>query len=67
MAEITTVEIRDFLNAASTIATCPAACDEKTLGTAIALFGKLIDCRTQGSIQIALVLDGEIHVPRGET
>ena len=67
MSEISTVEIRELLNAVNVLATRPAASDETTIGTAIALFSKLIDCRTQGIFKIAMVVDGQVHLPNGES
>lgn len=51
-------EIRKLLVAVETIAVRPAQCTENTIGEAIGYFKKLINARTNGVIQIALVVDG---------
>lgn len=53
-------EIRKLLDAVQVLAVRPAQCDENTLGEAIGYFKKLINDRTNGQIQIALVVDGVV-------
>lgn len=53
-------EIRKLLDAVQVLAVRPAQADENTLGQAIGYFKKLINDRTNGQIQIALVVDGVI-------
>lgn len=53
-------EIRKLLDAVQVLAVRPAQADENTLGQAIGYFKKLINDRTNGQIQIALVVDGVV-------
>ena len=53
-------EIRKLLIAVETLAVCPAQADEKTLGEAIGYFKKLVNDRTQGAIQIVMLVDGKM-------
>ena len=53
-------EIRKLLDAVQVLAVRPAQADENTLGQAIGYFKKLINDRTNGQIQIVLVVDGVI-------
>ena len=53
-------EIRKLLDAVQVLAVRPAKADENTLGQAIGYFKKLINDRTNGQIQIVLVVDGVI-------
>ena len=53
-------EIRKLLDAVQVLAVRPAQADENTLGQAIGYFRKLINNRTNGQIQIALVVDGVV-------
>ena len=60
MEKIEIHEIRKLLIAVETIAVRPAQADENTLGQAIGYFKKLINDRTNGQIQITLVVDGVV-------
>lgn len=53
-------EIRKLLDAVQVLAVRPAQANENTLGEAIGYFKKLINDRTNGQIQIALVVDGVV-------
>lgn len=53
--QITTIEIRELLNAVQILATRPAAATEEDLGTALALSPKLVDQCTGGMIRVAYV------------
>ena len=53
-------EIRKLLDAVQVLAVRPAQADKNTLGQAIRYFKKLINDRTNGQIQIALVVDGVV-------
>lgn len=53
-------EIRKLLDAVQVLAVRPAHADENTLGQAIGYFKKLINDRTNGQIQIVLVVDGVV-------
>ena len=53
-------EIRKLLIAVETLAVRPAQADEKTLGEAIGYFKKLVNDRTQGVIQIVMLVDGKM-------
>ena len=53
-------EIRKLLDAVQALAVRPAQADENTLSQAIGYFKKLINDRTNGQIQIALVVDGVV-------
>ena len=53
-------EIRKLLDAVQTLAVRPAQCNENTLGEAIGYFKKLVNDRTNGQIQIAMVVDGVV-------
>jgi len=53
-------EIRKLLDAVQVLAVRPAKADENTLGQAIVYFKKLINDRTNGQIQIALIVDGVV-------
>ena len=53
-------EIRKLLDAVQVLAVRPVQADENTLGQAIGYFKKLINDRTNGQIQIALVVDGVV-------
>ena len=53
-------EIRKLLDAVQVLAVRPAKADENTLCQAIGYFKKLINDRTNGQIQIVLVVDGVI-------
>jgi len=53
-------EKRKLLEAIDILIKRPAQADENTLGQAIGYFKKLINDRTNGQIQIALVVDGVV-------
>ena len=53
-------EIRKLLIAVETLAVRPAQADVKTLGEAIGYFKKLVNDRTQGAIQIVMLVDGKM-------
>ena len=53
-------EIRKLLIAVETLAVRPAQADENTLGEAIGYFKKLVNDRTQGAIQIVMLIDGKM-------
>lgn len=53
-------EIRKLLDAVQVLAVRPAQANENTLGEAIGYFKKLINDRTNGQIQIALIVDGVV-------
>ncbi len=53
-------EIRKLLIAVETLAVRPAQADENTLGEAIGYFKKLVNDRTQGAIQIVMLVDGKM-------
>ncbi len=53
-------EIRKLLIAVETLAVRPAQADENTLGEAIGCFKKLVNDRTQGAIQIVMLVDGKM-------
>ena len=53
-------EIRKLLIAVETLAVRPAHADENTLGEAIGYFKKLVNDRTQGAIQIVMLVDGKM-------
>lgn len=53
-------EKRILLEAIEILVKRPAQADENTLGQAIGYFKKLINDRTNGQIQIALVVDGVV-------
>jgi len=53
-------EIRKLLDAVQVLAVRPAQANENTLGEAIGYFKKLINDRTNGQIQVALVVDGVV-------
>ena len=60
MKRIEIHEIRKLLIAVETIAVRPAQADENTLGEAIGYFKKLVNDRTQGAIQIVMIVDGKL-------
>ena len=60
MKRIEIHEIRKLLITVETIAVCPAQADENTLGEAIGYFKKLVNDRTQGAIQIVMIIDGKL-------
>ena len=60
MEKIEIHEIRKLLIAVETIAVRPAQADENTLGEAIGYFKKLVNDRTQGAIQIVMIVDGKL-------
>lgn len=51
-------EIRKMLVAIETLAVRPAQADETTLGEAIGYFAKLVGDRTQGLIEIKMIVGG---------
>lgn len=57
--QITTIEIRELLNAVQILATRPAAATQRELMLAPVLFAKLMDCRTNGLVQIKTIIDGK--------
>lgn len=59
MNKITMPEIREFLNSIQKIAVRPAAVTHRDLMLAPALFQKLINDRTDGVIQIQILVDGQ--------
>lgn len=62
IVRIETHEIRKLLIAVETLAVRPAQADENTIGEAIGYFKKLVNDRTQGAIQIAMIVDGKVLV-----
>ena len=60
IVRIETHEIRKLLIAVETLAMRPARADENTIGEAIGYFKKLVNDRTQGAIQIAMIVDGKV-------
>lgn len=60
IVRIETHEIRKLLIAVETLAVRPAQADENTIGEAIGYFKKLVNDRTQGAIQIAMIVDGKV-------
>lgn len=60
MEKIEMHEIRKLLIAVETLAARPAQADENTLGEAISYFKKLVNDRTQGAIQIVILIDGKM-------
>lgn len=53
-------EIRKLLDAVQVLAVRPAQCTETTIGEAVGYFKKLVNDRTNGQIQIALVVGGVV-------
>lgn len=53
-------EIRKLLDAVQVLAIRPAQANENTLGEAIWYFKKLVNDRTNGQIQITLVVGGVV-------
>lgn len=62
IVRIETHEIRKLIIAVETLAVRPAQADENTIGEAIGYFKKLVNDRTQGAIQIAMIVDGKVLV-----
>ena len=62
IVRIETHEIRKLLIAVETLAVRPAQADENTIGEAIGYFKKLVNDRTQGAIQIAMIVNGKVLV-----
>lgn len=60
IVRIETHEIRKLIIAVETLAVRPAQADENTIGEAIGYFKKLVNDRTQGAIQIAMIVDGKV-------
>ena len=60
MEKIEMHEIRKLLVAVETLAVRPTQADENTIGEAIGYFKKLVNDRTQGVIQIAMIVDGKV-------
>lgn len=59
MNKITMLEIRKFLNSIQKIAVRPAAVTHRDLMLAPTLFQKLMNDRTNGAIQIQILVDGK--------
>ena len=59
MNNITMPEVRELLKSVETIAVRPGQATQKDLMLAPALFQKLMDDRTNGAIQIQVLIDGE--------
>ncbi|ENW78195.1 hypothetical protein F909_03881 [Acinetobacter sp. ANC 3929] len=59
MSEITMPEVRDLLKSVEKIAVRPAEVKQRDLLLAPALFKKLIEARTEGLIQIQILINGE--------
>ena len=59
MNNITMPEIRELLKSVETIAVRPGQATQKDLMLAPALFQKLMDDRTNGAIQIQVLIDGK--------
>ena len=53
--QLTTIEIRELLKAVQTLTTRAAGATEEDLGTALALFPKLVAWHTGGAVQVAYV------------
>lgn len=60
MDQITMPEIREFLKAVETIAVRPVQATQRDLTLAPALFQKLMNDRTNGVIQIQILVDGKV-------
>ena len=60
MEKIEMHEIRKLLVAVETLAVRPTQADENTIGEAIGYFKKLVNDRTQGVVQIAMIVDGKV-------
>lgn len=59
MNEITMSEVRELLKSVEKIAVRPADVKQRDLLLAPALFKKLIESRTEGLIQIQILINGE--------
>lgn len=59
MNNITMPEIRELLKSVETIAVRPAQATQRELLLAPALFQKLMNDRTNGTIQIQVLIDGK--------
>lgn len=59
MNNITMPEIRELLKSVETIAVRPGQATQKDLMLAPALFQKLMNDRTNGAIQIQVLIDGK--------
>ena len=59
MSEITMPEVRELLKSVEKIAVRPAEVNQRDLLLAPALFKKLIEARTEGLIQIQILINGE--------
>ncbi|EMT2447083.1 hypothetical protein WMF02_002082 [Acinetobacter baumannii] len=59
MSEITMPEVRELLKSVEKIAVRPADVKQRDLLLAPALFKKLIESRTEGLIQIQILINGE--------
>ncbi|MCH7391632.1 MULTISPECIES: hypothetical protein [Acinetobacter] len=59
MSEITMPEVRELLKSVEKIAVRPAEVKQRDLLLAPALFKKLIESRTEGLIQIQILINGE--------
>jgi hypothetical protein len=59
MTEITMPEVRELLASVEKIAVRTGSVTQKDLLLAPALFKKLIECRTDGLIQIEILIDGK--------
>ena len=59
MNNITMTEIRELLKSVETIAVRPGQATQKDLMLAPALFQKLMNDRTNGAIQIQVLIDGK--------
>lgn len=59
MSEISIPEVRELLKSVEKIAVRPAEVKQRDLLLAPALFKKLIESRTEGLIQIQILINGE--------
>lgn len=59
MNNITMPEVRELLNSVETIAVRPGQATQRYLMLAPALFQKLMNDRTNGAIQIKVLIDGK--------